>query len=304
MHFIKPNLSIKTGLLLFLIIIPGITYGQCHKGAVFCKDTHSAIGFVNIGIIGKNVGTVSDESGNFTLALDNANNDDSLRFSMIGYEPKCFLVSKFKENLIKEVFLNPTSYNLHEVKVTYHKNREVKIGTEVTSNLLRSGFSDNALGSELGIKVETRGKVRLDDINLNVATCTFDSVTYRLNIYQSASEDEDDDSTYKNILTQPIYITFSKDMIDRVIKVDLKKYSIIVEGNILVTLELFRDMGDGRLLFHTEFFKGTTYHRKAIEGKWAGSPGVIGMYLHGKKLKSEPRHSKNAILAADIKQLP
>jgi hypothetical protein len=70
------------------------------------------------------------------------------------------------------------------------------LGTPVISDALKSGFADNNLGSELGIMVDTKGQVKLEDINLNVAVCTYDSVTYRLNIYKSIDEIE-----YKNILS-------------------------------------------------------------------------------------------------------
>jgi hypothetical protein len=199
---------------------------------------------------------------------------------MIGYESKSMLVSQFKKDSIKTVYLKPVLYSLHEVIVIYHRPREVKLGTEVVSNELRSGFGYNDLGSEMGIKIHIRGQVKLKDINLNVAVCTYDSVTYRLNIYQSNNKID-----YKNILTVPIYISFSKDKINNVITFDLWKYSIIVEGDVLIALELYKDLGEGSLLFHTEYFTGLTYHRKAIEGSWTEAPGVIGMYLHGQLIR-------------------
>jgi hypothetical protein len=254
----------------------GPILSQSQKGKVLSSKTNSGIGFVNIGIVGKNIGTVSDESGNFTIKLDTIYDNDSLRFSMIGYESKSFLIGHLKENSVQNVYLNPRSYDIQEIKVTYHKPKEIRLGNPVTTNDLRSGFANNDLGSELGINVHVRGQVKLKDINLNVAICTFDSVTYRLNIYQSVNQKE-----YKNILTKPIYLSFSKDKINNVLTFDLSKYSIIIEGNVLITLELYKDLGEGRLLFHTEFFTGTTYHKKTSEGTWTEAPGVIGMYLHG-----------------------
>ena len=162
----------------------------------------------------------------------------------------------------------------------YHKPKEIRLGTPVTTNDLRSGFAYNDLGSELGIKVHVKGQVKLKDINFNVAICTFDSVTYRLNIYQSLNQTE-----YKNILSKLIYISFSKDKINNAITFDLSKYSIIIEGDVLITLELYKDLGEGKLLFHTEYFTGTTYHKKTSEGKWTEAPGVIGMYLHGQLIR-------------------
>jgi hypothetical protein len=280
MKFFTPKFGIRIGLLLLASLMPGIIFSQSRKGIVISSETNIGIGYVNVGIIGKNVGTVTDAAGNFSLTLDNIYDNDSLRFFMIGYEPKALLVSHFKGDSIKSIYLKPVTYILKGVEVTYHRPREIKIGTEVIPNDLRSGFGYNDLGSELGIKIHCRGPVKLEDINFNVGVCTYDSVTYRLNIYQTDNQDD-----YKNILTTPIYISFSKDKIDKAITFDLRKYSIIVEGNILVALELYKDLGEGKLLFRTEFYAGNTYHRKASEGKWTEASGIIGMYLHGQLLK-------------------
>jgi hypothetical protein len=176
--------------------------------------------------------------------------------------------------------LNSKSYDLPEIRVVYRRPKGVRIGNEVLTNTLRSGFSSNELGSELGVKVKVRGLVKLEDIKFNVAVCTYDSVTYRLNIYEKSETAE-----YRNILTKPIYITFSKDKINNVIAFDLKPYQILIEGDVLIALELYKDLGEGRLLFHTQFFTGTTYHRKTSEGEWTGASGVIGMYLNGFVIK-------------------
>jgi len=267
--------TIKSGFLFFVLFFPGVVFSQTKTGTVFSDETNTGIAYVNIGVIGKDIGTVSDASGNFTLNLDKIYDNDSIRFSIIGYKSKAFLVSYFKEDSIKKVYLSPRSYYLTEVKVIFHRPEKVLLGTPVTSNALKSGFADNELGSELGINVESRKQVRLKDINLNVAVCTFDSVTYRINIYQAKN-----DTSFVNILAKPIYISFSKDQIDKVIKFDLSQYSINVEGNILITLELYKDLGVGRLLFHTQFFTGYTYHRKTSQGRWTKAPGLVGMYLH------------------------
>jgi len=274
---------VKAGLIFLVLLVPEIAFCQLFEGRVIVhENSNSGVAFVNVGIIGKNVGTVTDQSGNFSLQLDKIYDKDSIRFSMIGYESRSFLVRAFKDNAIKTIYLGPKSYSLTEVKIVYHKAREVRLGIPVTSDALKSGFAENNLGSELGVKLKSKGQVKLEDINLNVATCTYDSVTYRLNIYQTIDEIE-----YKNILTQPIYISFSKDKIDKPITLDLGKYSIIVEGDMLVTLELYKDLGEGKLLFYTQYFTSYTYHKKTSEGKWTKAPGAIGMYLHVLKIKDE-----------------
>jgi hypothetical protein len=254
--------------------------GQPQTGTVFSSKTNAGIGYVNIGIIGRNVGTVSDDSGRFTLNINKIYDNDSLRFSMIGYQPRSFLVSQFRGNPVKDVYLTPRTYDLQEVKIVYTRPRKIILGTEVTSDYPRSGFELNDLGSELGIRVNVRKPVKLISLNLNIAVCTYDSVTYRLNIYESDDKGED-----KNILTEPVYISFSKDKIGEVLTFDLRKYSIIIKHDGLIALELYRNMGKGELLFHATFFTGFTFHKTTSEGSWAKSPGEIGMYLNGLIIK-------------------
>ena len=266
----------KAVLTLLVLMTPVIILCQPYSGQIIISGTDNGVGFANIGIVGKNIGTVSDIDGNFTINLEDDYDSDSLRFSMIGYEAKCLLVSDFKVNPTKKIYLSPRCYNLTEVKVTFHRYKKLRLGNPVSTHDLRSGFADNELGSELGVKIHVRKQAVLGDINLNVGICTFDSVTYRLNIYRVTNN-----SLYENILTEPIYISFSKDEIKNVIVFNLKKYSITIEGDILVARELYKDLGEDRLLFNTEFFTGITYHRKTSQGKWTQSAGMIGLYLNG-----------------------
>jgi hypothetical protein len=264
----------------FIFIIPAITFGQLREGRVVSSQNDQRIGFVNIGVVGKNIGTVSDQNGNFRIVIDSIYNNDSVRFSVIGYEPQTFPVRRLSDLPDKTLYLNPLEFYLSEIKVVYSKPREIRLGYPVISDALRSGFSDNDLGSELGVIINTRKRVRLKDLNLNVGVCTYDSVSYRVNIYEVINQTE-----FKNILTKPIYISFSKEKIDEDLTFDLWENSIIVEGDILVTLELFKNLGEGRLLFKTEFFTGITYHRKTSQGLWTQSPGAVGLYLTGRVIK-------------------
>ncbi len=271
--------TIKFGLLVLVLSIPQPVQSQVLKGKVLSSKTKAGISYVNIGIIGKNIGTVSDESGIFTLNLDRIDQNDSLRFIMLGYKSETVLLGRFRDDSSRIVYLDPILYNLQEVKVIYHKPKIIKIGTMVTSGI-GSGFGHNFLGCEFGIKLYVRQPVRLNDLNLNVSKCTFDTVTYRLNIYHLSDHTE-----YKNILTQPIYVTFTKDQINKPVTFDLRKYSIVVEGDIIVALELYKDLGDGNLFFFTGSFSDFTYWRRTIEGSWIEAGGIIGMYLRGQVIR-------------------
>jgi hypothetical protein len=280
MKITSPNHFSIIFISLFLLLLPGFIKGQQVTGRVISSETGSGIAYVNVGIIGRNAGTVTDEKGNFTLSIDREFDNDSLRFFMIGFGPRAVLVTKFRNDTSKIISLHPVIYQLGEVNISSRRARKTEIGDEVVPNDFRSGFAYNTLGSELGHKVYTRHPIKLQDINLNIGVCTYDSVTYRLNIYR-----ESESGDYKNILTVPIYISFTKEQINDPVTFDLSKYSIVIEGDIIIALELYKDLGEGRLLFRTRFLQGSTIHRKASEAEWTEAAGSVGMYLHGLVLR-------------------
>jgi hypothetical protein len=275
------KISFRKVLLVIGVFIPNLIIGQYLTGRVFSSETKSGISYVTIVVMNKNTGTVSDKAGIFILDLRKIDDNDTLGFSMIGYESQYIPAGQFISDPKKVVYLEPVTYLLKDVEIQYHKPNDIILGSPVTSNALRSGFAYNDLGSELGIKVTARRRMKFKDLHLNVAVCTYDSVTYRLNVYQSERKEED----YKNILTEPVYISFTKGDIGKELSFDLRKYSIIVEGDLLIALELYRDLGEGRLLFRTHFFTGTTYHRKTIAEKWIDASGMIGMYVHAQTMR-------------------
>src|SRR6476646_7698139 len=72
---------------------------QTIKGKVSDSDLHP-LAYVNIGIVGKNIGTVSDEQGNFSFTLPEQCDEDHLRFSMIGFQSREFTVLNFKKDFL------------------------------------------------------------------------------------------------------------------------------------------------------------------------------------------------------------
>ena len=68
---ILPRSFIKKGFFFFVFFVPEIVFCQLFEGRVIVhENNNSGVSFVNVGIIGKNVGTVTDPSGNFSIELD------------------------------------------------------------------------------------------------------------------------------------------------------------------------------------------------------------------------------------------
>jgi len=70
---------------------------QTFESIVKDAKTGKPISYANVGIVGKSVGTVTDDSGHFKLGLHN-NDTGVLKISIIGYQSQQFIIADFVKN--------------------------------------------------------------------------------------------------------------------------------------------------------------------------------------------------------------
>ncbi len=248
-------------------------YSQEYSGQIINKKTGQVVEYVNIGIIGKNIGTVSDGNGKFSLPLDSQFDNDTLRVSRIGYYPFSVKVADFKKFQNQNVYLAERVFELEGV-VVHHKTFKHKVlGVTAKTTKIIAGFKDNNLGYELGILMKIKKSARLEEVNINFSRCTYDSIFYRVNVYETKGK-----MKFENILNEPIYLKLAKENITETVVIDLKPYNLVTQGNVLVTLEHVRNLGPGFLYFSSNI-ASRTYFRKTSEGKWDSAPVGISISL-------------------------
>lgn len=118
-------------------------------------------------------------------------------------------------------------------------------------------------------------KTRIKELNCNIAECTYDSIFFRVNVYKELG-----DNMFENILTRPIEIKQSISKNQKKLHIPLSEYNIVVENNILITLEYIEDLGKGELFFNAGLFKGASaYSRKTSHAQWKKSKAKLGFYV-------------------------
>lgn len=255
---------------LALALSNGSAIAQVFKGNVKDQKTNKALPFVNVGIVGQSVGTVTDTAGNFTIQL--AEHDtDSLRISMIGYYPQSFLVSAIKKDPGQlDIKLKPQTIQLKEVKVTNHTFKEVTLGNTTESTSTDAGFTSNKLGNEIGaiIKIK-KSPTFLKRFNASLAHPAPDSVTLRLNIYSVKGGLPD-----KNLLQQNIFITVKRGQ--NKISVDLKPFFIEVDDKFFISLEWIENSPGRGLMFSASLFSSAIIARETSQANWE-KVGIAGV---------------------------
>ena len=121
------------------------------SGKVFDANNKAPLAYVNVGIPGKNRGTVTQQDGSFVLAIDKDMYEDSIRFSIAGYQARTVKIGQ-----LLSVFLNEKITELKEVVVASRSPKTRRLGNTSTSRSVSIGFLMRFLGAELGVKDQAR----------------------------------------------------------------------------------------------------------------------------------------------------
>ena len=246
--------------------------GQTCTGKVLDAETQLPIEYVSIGIIGKDIGTVSDSEGNYSIRPGELSDPDSIRFSCVGYEPFTLNLNALKEEPQRTVLLKPKTLLLDEVVVLPSVFKEKILGNKYAGTMIQGGFSDNKMGYECGVLLKIKKRALLEKFRCNIANCSYDSIFFRINVYKQLGE-----NTFENILDRPIYVYQGINEEKTSIEIDLSFYNLLVSGNTLVTMEHIVDLGEGSLFFSGGLLKGAPcYSRKTSEGNWSKIPIKLG----------------------------
>ncbi len=234
-------------------------------GQVIDAATKEPLPYVNIGLLEKNIGTVSDETGYFELEVNTEQNSrDTLRFSMIGFETKSYTLNDFINQNEIEVYLTEKSTALDEVILnSKRKNYQTKIlGNKTTSKALYAAFTSNKLGNEMGFIVRARKHpMILKKFNISLVENDYGSIKFRLNIYDVLNG-----LPNKTLLTDNLFIETEEST--GIVSLDLTPYEIILDQDFFIAIEWIEDLGPGKLYFSGGFFGAPLFAREVSQGTW------------------------------------
>lgn len=256
---------------------------EAYRGQVLDATTGDPIEYVSIGIEKRNIGTVSTDEGLFAIILDPKYDNDTIRFSSIGYANYRTTVNQLRRHIGQSISLTPTDIQLKEIVVDPVKLKSRTLGNEYSGTKINAGFSSNRKGYEVGVLLDIKNPTFLQQVTFNLVKCSYSKLFYRLNIYRQTEEGQ-----FENILQEPIYINQRIDETTPNISVSLSQHNIIVDQNTLITLEHVKDMGEGWLTFsaNQNLSKGATcYYRTTSHGEWEKSPYKFGFSVQVKEEK-------------------
>ena len=156
------------------------------KGRIRDKKSNLPLPFVNIGILNKDRGTTSNTKGEFDLSLSESDLNDTLRISMVGYEPREIYLKDIlkKQKQILNIQLQEKTNELKEIVIVDKKLTTKVLGNKTDSKFFGGKFASGDLGSEIAIRIKIKdAPTYLDTFRFNISYNTGDTARFRVNIY-------------------------------------------------------------------------------------------------------------------------
>jgi len=264
----------KLQLTLILALLNFTLFGQnIVEGFIKNADTQEPIPFVNIGIINKDKGTVSNDQGFFSLEIPDEFNLDTLRISSIAYHTKSYIINDFFKiiNTNTGIELLPEVVTLNEIIVSTKNLKETILGNKTKSKRLRGGFRNAPLGHELGIKIKLKNKqTSIEKFQTHITSNTGTSMKFRLNFYDIKNK-----LPNKRIVNENIIFQIGVKNGD--FTLDLSKYNIVLNDDFYFTVELIDNQKEGEEIFFSAGLLGNPIlTRQTSQGAWKklGSVGI------------------------------
>ncbi|HAL81890.1 MAG TPA: hypothetical protein DCO83_06370 [Mucilaginibacter sp.] len=263
--------------ILFLLNCPVLFAQTSLWGMVIDTGSNKPIPYVSIGIISKARGTVSDINGEYKISLDaKIADDDTLRFSCIGYQTRDFLVGELRKKYLGmrlDIGLTKSVKELKQVVINAKRANVKILGYPTTSKLLGVGFGANSIGSQGGVRLTVKHQnTNLESLSFFIIQNSFESLTFRVNIYEMV-----DGKPGNNILNDNIIVKVGDKQSGK-ITVDLSSYNIYVSKDVLIALEWIgaKPATSGTLDVAAVVF-GSTYFRQASQYLWKKKGTGLGI---------------------------
>lgn len=252
------------------------SYSQIdYHGQILEAKTQEPLPYVNIGIVGKGVGTVTDEEGLFYLAIDTSKFEgtDVIQISSLGYESVEISVGQLSTQgeEFPKILMRPSDIVLDGVVLSSDALVPISefLGYRNYGEQNYGYWNKNiALGGELSTKIKARqGRRQLNSLEFEVWENPSDSVLIRVNIYDTGGSlgrpGLNLNSSQNNILnTLPAG--------RNIITVDLNPYDLYVADDFFVSLELLKVYGDEKLglVLAASRSEGASFRKYASQSEW------------------------------------
>ncbi|MEQ9402951.1 MAG: carboxypeptidase-like regulatory domain-containing protein [Cyclobacteriaceae bacterium] len=269
--------------LLLFSTVPGFSQDQIIEGMVVDAKTRKPIPYAAIGILGENVGTVSNEDGHFRLAIPSKFIYDTLTFSEVVHVPKKLSVTYLLNRQEIVIALEEAVMELRTVEITPDKEKRSyeKLGVKPMF-YWGSCYANFKGGAQIAQLMEASAyPVFLSKARIKVGDNKLEKVNMRVRVLEKMTNGLPGQDVFEGVF---INIAYQEGWVE----VDLSHKNLIFNEDFFVCFEFLNvqwEQTDGYFSIvcsETDSFSRKQLVRNASLGKWENSlPGQKHIYTIG-----------------------
>lgn len=250
---------------------------------VVSRATGEPVVYASVGIVNRNLGTVTDSLGRFSLKVPVEYMDDSIRISSVGYVAQTFSVHDFRD-MPDTVRLGDDVHILSEVVVKPRKIEHKTAGRKSSGGFIFIEVeSDRAAGQGLAVPLTVNERVWLRGLGFTVEVNerTLSAMTFRVNVYVKEGSD------YTPLASvRPVYFDYNKsDLVDGHFRYTFPEEIMLEKGKYYVELEFLKNFVPEQFIMKTHPMTGKTRYRYASQSGWETLPFGAPLYIEYDRLR-------------------
>lgn len=265
----------KTKFIFFSLLIFSLSNSQIISGRIISSENNQSIPYARIGVIGEDIGAVSNETGNFKIDLTNIDETKKITVQLGGFTSYEQNVKDFIKANNHDILMKEKVSEIAEVIINPKKYETKNLG--VSSKKMVYGFSANGTIAnkyrEFAIPFSNKKKLKIEKININIAKFETDKpIILNFNIYSNKNKQPGESILSENLTVE---LTKSK-IIDGTFTFDLSEKSIWVDKeDFYVSVQVMSgfkgDFGFNAALLRTVFERSFYNNWEKIS---MGSPAI------------------------------
>lgn len=266
-------MSIKESVCLVLLSVIGLA---AQGRTVASASTEEPIIYASVGVINRNLGTVTDTAGNFSLNIPVEYVNDSVRISSVGFVAQTFAVKDI-HNLPDTIYLADDVIALKEIVVKPQTIRHKTAGRKGGGGFIAvevEGYK--AAGQGLAIPLKVKKQAWLKEIGFNVTTDgrPLSRMKFRVNVYRK------DGGDYLLERINPVYFDYDKSqLVDGNFSYRFPEEIALDSGEYYVELEFLENFSNEYFIMRSKPMTGLTRYRYASQSEWETLPFGAPIYV-------------------------
>lgn len=265
--------------LLFSLVISAAAAAwplACHARTVVSKSTREPIAYASVGVINRNLGTLTDTLGNFALKIPAGYAGDSIRIAALGYKPMTFAVKDIPR-IPDTIPLHDNAITLGDVVVKPQRIKHKTAGRRGAGGFIYIEVEgDKAAGQGIAVPLNVRKRAWIKETGFTILTdgAPLSHMKFRVNVYRR------ENGAYTPANVRPVYFDYDKSQLrDGSFAYRFPDEIMLEEGDYYVEIEFLENFQNEHFIMKSHPLTGRTRFRYASQSDWETLPFGAPVYI-------------------------